>query len=392
MFFVLKLSKLCNLRCTYCYEYDELHLKDRMAIEDLDRFFAWLATDQPPGGWPPLRFVFHGGEPLLLERSYLEALAASQRRHLESAGLSYANSLQTNLTRFDNDTIDLLDELEIGLGVSLDVFGGERVSGSGRDSQDKVLANLQKLLDSGAADRLGVGLITVLHRGNVDRIVSVYEFCAALQLSYRVLPVFSLHDAPARMRGLTVEHSEVVVALQRLADHWLSTGMDIDVFPLTNYLEAAIYSIVGKPARTYDPVVADWAYIVNTNGDTYSHAEAYSPAGWMGNIFKQPMVEILRSPARQASLAPRLERARVCAACRYGRDCSRIPLIESLPSERAFADDGALQCPIALPMIDFFRDRLSRDPSIASMIAEIRAEQGQRPDARRERVALEARI
>lgn len=392
MFFVLKLSKLCNLRCTYCYEYDELHLKDRMSIEDLDRFFAWLAADQPARGWPRLRFVFHGGEPLLLEHSYLEALVTSQRRHLDPVGIRYANSLQTNLTRIDDDTIELLDRLQIGLGVSLDVFGGARVSGSGRDSQDKVLANLQKLLDAGAVERLGIGLITVLHRGNVDRIVSTYEFCATLGLSYRVLPVFSLHDTPARMRGLTLEHGDLVAALQRLADHWLSTGMDIEVLPLANYLEAAIHSIVAKPARTYDPVVGDWAYIVNTNGDAYSHAEAYSPSGWMGNIFKQPMREILRSSAREASLVPRLDRARVCTACRYGRDCSRIPLIESLPSERAYADDGALQCPIALPMIDFFRERLSRDLNVASMIAEIRQEQSESTSRCRETATLEARI
>ncbi len=374
MFFVLKLSKLCNLRCTYCYEYDELHLQDRMPLEDLDRFFRWLATSQPANGWPRLRFVFHGGEPLLLGNSYLEALVTSQRQHLNAAGVRYANSLQTNLTRIDDEMIELLDRLQIGLGVSLDVFGEARVSASGHNSQDKVLANLQRLFDTGAASRLGVGLITVLHRGNIDRIVSTYEFCSTLGLSYRVLPVFSLHDPPPRMRGLSLEHGDVVAALQRLADHWLSTGMEIEVLPLVNYLEAAIHSVVDRPASTYDPSVADWAYIVNTNGDTYSHAEAYSPAGWMGNIFKQPMREILRSPARHASLVPRLKRARICDACRYGAHCSRIPLIEALPSERAFTRDGELQCPIALPMINFFRDRISRDEHIASMIAEMREE------------------
>lgn len=369
MFFILKLSKLCNLRCTYCYEYDELSLADRMSIEDLDRFFAWLARCQPAGGWPSLSFVFHGGEPLLLPHAYLEDMVASQRRHLEPAGLRYVNSLQTNLTRLDNRTIELLDRLQIGLGVSLDVFGRQRVSHLGIDSQDKVLANLQKLLDSGVASRLGVGIISVLHRQNVDRVISVYEFCAALGLSYRVLPVFSLAEPPMRMANLTLEHGQIVTALQRLGEHWFSTELDIDVFPLRNYLDAAIYSLLGIPARTYDPASGDWAYIVNTNGDTYSHAEAYSPAGLMGNIFRQPLLDILRSPAHKKSLAPRLERAQVCDACDFGSACSRVPLIEALPSERAFAADGSLQCPIAFPMIDFFRKRLGADVDTAALIA-----------------------
>jgi uncharacterized protein len=381
MYFVLKLSKLCNLRCTYCYEYDELSLAGRMPIEDLDRFFAWLAEYQPPGGWPLLRFVFHGGEPLLLPHAYLEGVVAAQRRRLDPTGLRYSNSLQTNLTRLDNGTIELLDRLRIGLGVSLDVFGGERVAISGRDSQGRVLGNLQKLLDCGAAARLGVGVISVLHRGNLDRVVSVYEFCSTLGLTCRVLPVFSIAEPPARMAHLALEPEEVVEALRQLAEHWLSTGMAVCVYPLQNYLEAAIHRLLDKPARTYDPASGDWAYIINTNGDAYSNGEAYSPAGWMGNIFRQPLLDILRSPAHAESLAPRLERAQVCSACRHGSFCSRVSLIEALPSERAFSADGRLRCPLALPMIDFFCERLRANPDAARLLADARSQASPARDA-----------
>jgi sulfatase maturation enzyme AslB (radical SAM superfamily) len=30
--FVVKLSKYCNLRCSYCYEFEDLHKKDRMNL------------------------------------------------------------------------------------------------------------------------------------------------------------------------------------------------------------------------------------------------------------------------------------------------------------------------------------------------------------------------
>lgn len=373
MFFVLKLSKLCNLRCTYCYEYDELGLSERMPIEGLDRFFAWLAERQPPRGWRPMEFVFHGGEPLLLPQSYLEAVVKSQEDHLGRAGIAYVNSLQTNLTRLDDRILAMLDRLRIGLGVSLDVFGEQRIYGSGRDSQGKVLENLQKVLDSGLAGRLGVGIISVMHRGNIDRVISVFEFCAELGLSYRVLPVFSLADPPARMTELTLDHDAVVGALQRLGKHWLEAGLPIDVFPLVNYLDAAVHSLLGRPAPTYDPAAGDWAYIVNTNGDAYSHAEAYSEAGWMGNIFRQPLVEILASPAHRRTLVPRLARAGVCTSCRFGSFCSRVPLVESLPSERAYESDGSLRCPIALPMIDFFREQLLADADSAALVYEARS-------------------
>jgi uncharacterized protein len=377
MFFVLKLSKLCNLRCTYCYEYDDLGRPERMALEDLERFFAWLAAKQPDAGWPFLQFVFHGGEPLLLPLAYLEGLVTAQRRHLDPAGIRYVNSLQTNLTRIDDAAIALLDRLRIGLGVSLDVFGDQRVMLSGDDSQDRVLKNLQKLFDSGSIRRLGVGIIAVLHRLNIDRVLGIYEFCSELGLTLRVLPVFALQEPPLRMAGLTVSHQEIVRALQRLGTHWLACGLPIEVFPLRNYFDAAVNSLLGVHTRTYDPRAGDWAYIINTNGDTYSNAEAYSPAGWMGNIFKQPLLDMIGSDAHAKSLEPRLRRARVCEACTFCSACTRVPLIESLPSERAFGADGGLQCPIALPMIEFFRQQLLADTDAAALISRSRPEAAQ---------------
>jgi uncharacterized protein len=365
----MKLSKQCNLRCTYCYEFDELGMADRMALSDLEGLFAGLAADPPSRGWPQLRFVFHGGEPLLLPHDYLAGVVEAQERHLRPAGIAYRNSLQTNLTRLDARTIELLDRLNIGLGISLDVFGDQRVMLSGRNSQDRVLRNLQTLLDQDAVRRLGVGIISVLHRKNVARIVSSYEFCAELELPWRVLPVFSLAEPPARMAGLTLEHTEVLEALQRLGRHWLDAGAPIDVFPLSNYLQAALHDLLGIPSSTYDPRLSEWAYIVNTNGDVYSHAEAYSAAGYMGNLFTDTFRTVISSEAHGRSLEPRVARGRTCDACRFSRACSHVPLIESLSSERAYDDTGSLICPIAKPMIEFFREELLRDEASQELVA-----------------------
>jgi len=41
----MKLSKLCNLRCTYCYEYEELAQKARMPLEGIDNPFFGGSRD-----------------------------------------------------------------------------------------------------------------------------------------------------------------------------------------------------------------------------------------------------------------------------------------------------------------------------------------------------------
>src|SRR5687767_2706592 len=88
---VIKLSKLCNLRCGYCYEWNELGDPRRMsaaliervvgAAADLHRLRA-LST-------PALRttLIMHGGEPLVLPLEYLQGFMDTARRHFD--GLSH---------------------------------------------------------------------------------------------------------------------------------------------------------------------------------------------------------------------------------------------------------------------------------------------------------------
>jgi sulfatase maturation enzyme AslB (radical SAM superfamily) len=61
MHFVLKISKLCNLRCTYCSEYDELGRKERMPLDALEFFVqsvSEFALKQRSLGRGPKEFCF----------------------------------------------------------------------------------------------------------------------------------------------------------------------------------------------------------------------------------------------------------------------------------------------------------------------------------------------
>ena len=97
--FVIKVSKFCNLRCAYCYEHRELHVRDRMSFETLQRLFAGVDAfgDYLTAlGIPPkFSFVWHGGEPLLLPPEYYRAMTALQAEHIRK--YPYRNSVQTNL-------------------------------------------------------------------------------------------------------------------------------------------------------------------------------------------------------------------------------------------------------------------------------------------------------
>ena len=369
MFFVMKISKLCDLRCTYCYEFAELAHKERMPLDRLPFFFNGVADHYIAEEWQAtLHFVLHGGEPSLLPLSYLRTFAALQRQHLAARGIPYQTSLQTNLTHLSDEFIDLLDELDITLGFSLDVFGGQRVNAAGTDAQERVLDNLQRLFDVDAVRRLSVGGISVLHRLNLNAAVNTFHFFNDLDINYRILPIFSLTEPAERMRHLTLSPEQVVGAMQAVALAQARTSSRINVYPLNDYMAAAVQHLAGHAGTPYDPAVMEWALIVNTNGDAYNHADAYAPEGLMGNIFKHPLGRILASDGRNRTLEMRATRAGTCDRCRYGSNCSRLPVIEALPSERVYDDAGALECRIARPIIDFLVEQIKADQDAMALV------------------------
>ena len=361
----MKLSKLCNLRCTYCYEYEELSNKERMPLDGLEYFFKGLSQYiVNRKDCIPISLILHGGEALLLPDNYLRAFCALQKKYLDSNGIVYKTLVQSNLFKVSDKTLDLIKELNISLGISLDVFGEQRVDIAGRESQEKVLDNLQRLLDR----NVPFGGISVLHALNVDKAVKIYQFYNELGISYRILPIFSYQDSPERLKHLVISYEETVAAMQSVAKAQFSTSSRIQVLPLEDYFKAAVRYLTGCEIRLYNPFVHEWALIVNTNGDVYSHGDAYSSVGLMGNIFEQPIGEILTSEAHINVTKVRMKRAETCRRCEFDRKCDQLPIAEALPSERFYDEAGLMQCLIAKPMIQFMVNEIKQSVEARALL------------------------
>ncbi|WP_427162373.1 radical SAM protein [Aliinostoc sp. HNIBRCY26] len=361
----MKLSKLCNLRCTYCYEYDELSHQEKMPIEKIEFFLKNLAQyilNQKET--LPIEIIFHGGEALLLPHDYLRTICQLCDQYFTEQGIFHRTTVQSNLFKISNKTIDLLQELNIALGFSLDVFGDQRVDIAGRVSQEKVLSNLQRLLDRGIA----VAGIVVLHALNVNHVEKIYQFYNELNINFRVLPIFNHQESPERMKHLLISHEEIVTALKKIAVAQLAASSKIDILPLKDYFEAAVRYLTGRKFPIYDPSQKEWALIINTNGDTYSHGDAYSPEGFMGNVFQQSLNEIFTSSAYANATKIRLERAATCRQCEFDQKCDQLHLVEAISSERSYDEVGKLQCMIAKPMIQFMVNEILRSPEAKALI------------------------
>ena len=129
-------SKLCNLRCRYCYELPLLTDKTRISLEQMERAFRHFDAFFRAAKEPALiRFCWHGGEPLLIEPEYYWKAFELQRQIFAGSPNRVVNSLQTNLTVLDDARLDLLRNGFDQVGVSLDVVGGLRVNAAGQDQE-----------------------------------------------------------------------------------------------------------------------------------------------------------------------------------------------------------------------------------------------------------------
>ena len=151
--YVVKVVSRCNLNCDYCYMYN---LQDR------------TYRDQPPSMTPVVRdalirrirtharrhqvshvhMILHGGEPLLFRQDRLAAWVRAVRDGLRPE-VEPVFSMQSNGVLLDDAWIDLLADLEVRIGISVDgprqAHDKHRVNRQGEGSFDDVIAAIRRL-------------------------------------------------------------------------------------------------------------------------------------------------------------------------------------------------------------------------------------------------------
>jgi uncharacterized protein len=297
--------------------------------------------------------IWHGGEPLLLSPDYFEQVFEIEREILKPAGIEYVNVLQTNLYSVPQRTLEVLEREVVQLGVSFDLVGGVRLTAGGAETEEVVAENIQRLLKRGV--RLGAVVVLAAHTS--ARVREIYDFYAALDVPMRFLPLF---DAPLNTPEavFSITTRAIVTALKRLFDYWIQCRRRVGVLPLVDYVYTALLRRTGESRLAYDRGrVGEWALLVNTDGTLYHRPDAYQADRALGNIFRQPVGEILNSSAYADSLDRdnRLVK-RFCARCTYRGACSTLPIFES---PRSLV--GTRRCGIAYPLYSYVERYLSEN-------------------------------
>jgi uncharacterized protein len=351
--FVMKISKRCNLRCQYCYEFAQLDSRERMSLDSIQRAYRHVADWAGQFSTPTVvDFVWHGGEPLLFPPEFFTATFEHQRA-IFGDDIAVRNTVQTNLTVLDSARIDLLRRFD-RVGVSIDLYGALRTTSRGRDSVRQVLANMDRLHANG----IEFGCITVLTDKNVPNIRKIIQFYDRLGVrSVRLLPLIDGASVDQHL-AFDLPPAEVRAALQDAFEELVSLDSDLLLEPITSFIRQAIHHHkAGATPSVYDKAAWEPVYLVDTNGDIYSYGNAYDTEFCHGNLFTEPMHTITQSAGHRRAVDTAAERmAEVCTSCRFFGSCSGYPIAEEAPLQQR--QGASLSCDVERPMLEYIERRL----------------------------------
>jgi uncharacterized protein len=176
--FILKVHSRCNLSCSYCYVYEMAdqgwrQMPNRMSEQTAAAAIDRIAVHAGQHNLPDLDVILHGGEPLLVGARWLTELVTELRARVPAP---VNVGVQTNGTLLDAKMLDVLRELQVQVGVSLDgdaeATGRYRRYANGRNSFDAVARGLS-LLNSADFHECYGGLLCTVDVGNDP--VATYE-------------------------------------------------------------------------------------------------------------------------------------------------------------------------------------------------------------------------
>ncbi|MEE8393147.1 MAG: anaerobic sulfatase maturase [Rhodospirillales bacterium] len=302
----------CNLNCGYCYYLEKERLygeTSRFPMSDgvlevfiRDYLKAHREADE-------VTFVWQGGEPTLLGRSFFSKALALQRRHCPP-GLKISNSLQTNGMLLDQRWAVFLRDNGFLVGLSID--GPRRLHDRYRETPQgaptfEAVRRALRLLQREGVD---FNTLSVVHRANARHGRRVYRFLRGEGVRFmQFIPLVERLGPDGRLAPPGAAPEAVKVApwsvppqgygrfMHAVFDEWRrrdAGSVFVRLFDVQLGLWSGLASGLCIFAETCGQDLA-----LEHNGDLYACDHYVYPSHELGNINQRPIGELARAPGQR---------------------------------------------------------------------------------------------
>lgn len=321
---IVKTTDACNARCVYCSAGSDPGGRRELSGEAAGLLLRQADELIAAGRVDRVRFLWHGGEPLLLGKDFFRELAVAFHALPHRAGITHR--IQTNLTLLDEEWISILEPLigRDGLGTSLDPFDDVRQLGEAGGYRRRWLAGLELL------DRAGwkAGCVYVLHRPGLPRAKDLYWFFRNLRdnsmLSLRVNPLLRVGRAKETpCESLLLTPGDYGRFLIEIADVWLGDHRRLILSPVWDFVRAWEGGSVSSCDLAGRAGCVEGHLGIDADGFVYNCGRAVDAGGMkLGRLGEASLQECLDHPWRQVLVdREKALRRGSCGVCEYWRFC-----------------------------------------------------------------------
>ncbi len=255
--------------------------------------------------------IFHGAEPLLAR----EAIFAG----IEAYGDRFRFGVQTNATLLDEEAVSFLTSRGVGVGLSLDgpvaeIADRTRRKWSGVGVFDHVVRAMDLL-----EGYPGYNVICTMTTENLPHLTGMVEFLHGRKAPACMLNVTRCTLPGARkVRGEDADVATAyIAALERTHELYLETGRKLVVANFANILIAILAPTARRLMCDISPCGGGRSFFaLAPGGDLFPCSEFIGvPAFNGGNLFRQPIEDIIDSAPFQRVIGRKVEDIAGCGAC-----------------------------------------------------------------------------
>ncbi len=289
---IFRTTNECNLRCKYCYDNSnhDKEISRKIAttnfsynLDNIIRDAIKLYGDSNYG-----RFIFHGGEPLLVDAQVLKEFCQKL-----SNEFPVEFSVQTNGTLINQDYIDLFRKFKFNVGISLDGSNekqnGARVYKEGGNSFNTVINKMNLLKE----EQIKFGVIMSINKLHINHEQELYDFIADNDISINIRPIFSSLTGD---NSLVMSTAEYLTFFENLFEIWYN---DTDkrvktqqIFEFANLVKGVILDTKNRSCECSPNCFMNFISL-DANGEVYACNRLYNINDfYYGNIRKMSMEQL----------------------------------------------------------------------------------------------------
>jgi uncharacterized protein len=290
---VLKATRLCNLRCTYCRSWAE-GPNQIMAFPVMVRAIRDILS---MSGLRRVEFVWHGGEVTLLRPRFFKKLIWLQQQ-FRQPGQVVRNSMQTTATHLTDEWIDFLSALDMGVGVSLDgppeVHDKRRLNQAGAPTSQAVIAGLERLRKGGIPHGALIVVDQELRDVGAARLLEYLDEIQLRDINFLNVIPDNVDEGDGKARGTYLSYPEYVAYLVEVFElWWLKYRHTLRVKDFEDLMPSVRSD--ARPSACYWEGNCMGRYVtLEANGDL-APCDKYvgDPGSVIGNIIKSPVSRLL---------------------------------------------------------------------------------------------------